>query len=84
MDGKSSTSLREQVIFYYIQKFYSDAENRYKHPAVGELDIYTSSTNLAIEYDGGYWHKSRLSRDNEKMNVRTRLALDLFVFANTN
>lgn len=66
MDGKSSTSLREQVIFYYIQKFYSDAENRYKHPAVGELDIYISSANLAIEYDGGYWHKSRLSRDNEK------------------
>ena len=84
MDGKSSTSLREQVFFYYVQKFYSDAENRYKHPTVGEFDIYVSSANLAIEYDGVYWHKSRLIRDNEKMLVRLRLALDLFAFVNTN
>lgn len=52
MEGKASTSIREQVIFYYVQKFYCDAVNRYKHSTVGELDIYIPSSDVAIEYDG--------------------------------
>ncbi len=73
MEGKASTSFREQVIFYYIQKFYCDAVNRYKHSTVGELDIYIPSIDVAIEYDGSYWHKSKLLGDNEK-NARAKKA----------
>ena len=66
MGAKSGTSFREQVIFYYIRKFYPDAVNRYKYDGIGELDIYIPSEKIAVEYDGSYWHKNKLSIDNRK------------------
>lgn len=66
MKGRSGTSFREQVIFYYIQQFFSDAVNRFNHEDVGELDIYVPSINVAVEYDGSRWHKNKLDIDNEK------------------
>lgn len=50
MEGKASTSIREQVIFYYVQKLYCDAVNRYKHSTVGELDIYIPSSDVPMDY----------------------------------
>lgn len=75
--NKFGTSFREQVIFYYIQRFFPDAVNRYKYPSVGELDIYIASLNLAIEYDGSRWHESRLKRDNEKNARAEKLGIKL-------
>ena len=71
--GKASTSFREQVLFFYILQFYPDALNRYKYKSIGELDIYIPSEKAAIEYDGRYWHRNKLSLDNKK-NDKARLS----------
>ena len=71
MKNKSGTSFRELVIHYYIQKLFPDAENRFKHEYVGELDVYIPSINVAVEYDGSWWHKDKLIIDNEK-NARAK------------
>ena len=31
-----------------------------------EIDIYIPSLNLAIEFDGFYWHKNKFERDINK------------------
>ena len=66
---RGSTSFKEQVIYYYIHKVYSDAISRYKCSDVGELDIYIPCINAGIEYDGSYWHKDKIEQDNTK-NLR--------------
>ena len=66
MRAKSGTSLKEQAIFYYIRMFYPDAVNRYEYEGIGEVDIYIPGARTAIEYDGSYWHKNKLSIDNQK------------------
>lgn len=54
------TSLREQIIYWYILRFFPDAINEY-HPSwlsvQEEIDIYIPSLSLGIEYDGEKWHK---------------------------
>ena len=53
------TSFAEQAFYFYIQKIYPNAINRYTEIFDNgmELDIYIPSRRLAIEYDGVYWHK---------------------------
>ena len=62
--SKRGTSFPEQALFYYISQVYPDAENKYIFEGV-ELDVYIPSKKVAIEYDGGLWHKN-LKRDNKK------------------
>ena len=65
----NGTSLRETALFYYVKKYVPDAIHRYKFKSTVktvECDIYSPSLNLAIEYDGGYWHKNKTERDNAK------------------
>ena len=53
------TSFTEQIVYFYIKKFFPDAINRCK-TIIGnrmELDIYIPSVKVAIEYDGSFWHK---------------------------
>jgi len=60
------TSFPEQAIFYYVRKYYIDAENACrsifddykKGRGMLELDIYIPSRSVGIEYDGVAWHKS--------------------------
>lgn len=66
------TSFAEQAIFFYVEKIYPDAINRYKAPFLNkmELDIFIPSLNIAIEYDGEAWHKSNsLKREQEKYKI---------------
>lgn len=51
------TSLPEQIIFYYIKKYFPSAKNRFKDLGF-ELDIYFEhcGKKIAIEYDGYPWH----------------------------
>ena len=49
------SSFTEQTIFYYIKKCFCDAISR-KHIDGFEYDIYIPSLNIAIEYDGSYYH----------------------------
>lgn len=53
------TSFPEQAIYYYVQKLYTNALNRYKAEFLGrmELDIYIPELRWGIEYDGKAWHK---------------------------
>ena len=62
----AGTSRCEQIIYYYIQKVFPDAVNRYCKEF--EFDIYIPSINTAIEYDGFFFHKANsvFERDNKK------------------
>ena len=72
-----STSFPEQAIFYYVKKFFHDAENRFYLEDKLEIDVYIPSEKIAIEYDGSYYHKSdRKKIIDEKKNQKLR-ALDL-------
>ena len=64
--SKSGTSNCEQIIYYYIQKVFPDAINRYSNEY--EFDIYIPSQNTAVEYDGFFFHKAKkvFERDNKK------------------
>ncbi len=64
--NKAGTSTPEQSIFYYIQRFFTDAQNRYQYKINNnyfEIDIYIPSIKVAIEYDGALWHKDKLDED---------------------
>ena len=52
------TPFPEQVIFFYLNKIFSDAINRYVSNKY-ELDIYIPSLNLGIEYDGYRYHNEK-------------------------
>lgn len=52
----TQTSFPEQAILYYLRKVFPDAEGRNKDLGF-ELDIFIPSINVAVEYDGVYYHK---------------------------
>jgi hypothetical protein len=54
----SGTSYSEKEIINFIKSIYNDEiiENSKKIISPKELDVYIPSKNLAIEYDGLYWH----------------------------
>ena len=53
------TSEPEQVLFYYISKYFVDAINSFHGDWLGkmEIDIFIPSIRLGIEYDGERWHR---------------------------
>ncbi|MBR2672166.1 MAG: zinc-ribbon domain-containing protein [Oscillospiraceae bacterium] len=67
------TSFPEQAVYYYIEKQFPDAINTYKADWLGaqSLDIFIPSINVAIEYDGAYWHQ-----DAERDTRKTRIVLN--------
>ena len=66
-DKRNKTSFPEQAIFFYLQKAYPDALDRYCLPnSKTEIDIFIPSLNVGIEYDGVYWHKSKEDREAQK------------------
>lgn len=59
------TSFPEQSIYFYIKKLFPDAINGDKHLGM-EFDIFIPSINIAIEYDGIFWHKNKKIIDEKK------------------
>lgn len=59
------TSFPEQAVLYYVAK-YIDAESRYIVNGI-ELDIFLPQYNMAIEYDGIYYHSSDRAIRKEEM-----------------
>lgn len=59
------TSFPEQVVYYYLKLLFKDAKNRVQ---IGdtETDIYLPSLNLAIEYDGYYYHDNAGGQERER------------------
>lgn len=63
------SSIPEQYIGFYLNKvFGNEVEYQKQFEWLGKhsLDIYIPSLQLAIEYDGIYFHKNKSSNDNQK------------------
>lgn len=76
-DSPAQTSYSEQVVFYYVRKFFPDSINRYNDIGV-ELDIYIPQSRVAIEYDGYYWHKDKADADNQKNSICREHGIQLY------
>lgn len=63
---ESHTSFSEQAIFFFLQKVFPDAKNRYKYNNKVEIDIYIPSLKVGIEYNGYYAHRERIEQDINK------------------
>ena len=62
-----STSFPELAVYFYISKYFNDAVSGNREILNGlELDIYIPSQNVAIEYDGVYWHDNENAIEREK------------------
>ena len=60
-------SFPEKIVFFYVQKAFSDAVENKELANGTELDIFIPSLALGIEYDGKAFHtKSKIHRDIEK------------------
>lgn len=57
---RSGTSMMEKDVCHYVHSIYSGTviENTRSVIAPKELDIYIPDKNLAIEFNGAYWHSS--------------------------
>lgn len=64
----SQTSKNEIRILAELRVFFPDILSRHKI-AAQEVDIFIPSLNLAIEYDGSFWHDSKAVRDAEKQSI---------------
>ena len=73
-----STSHQEKELTDFIKSIYKDEviENTKSIISPMELDIYIPSKNLAIEFDGLYWH-SELYKDNNYHLNKTKLCNSL-------
>ena len=63
-NSERRTSFPEYALVYYLEKYGLDIIHSYNERGY-ELDIYIPSKNIAIEYDGYFWHK-----DKEKKGFR--------------
>ena len=76
-DSDYKTSFGEKAISYYVSQIVNIEEN-YKAPFLGkmELDIFIPSLKIAIEYDGGHWHKSD-ERDKKKNDICAKNGIEV-------
>lgn len=77
---KVHVSFPEQAVFYYIQQVFTDVISCYQDMKnnITELDIYIPSINVAIEYDGYYWHKDKTNMDKAKEKACKKLGIKLY------
>ena len=64
-DMERHTSFPEYALMYYLEKSGIDAIHLYRENDY-ELDIFIPSKNIAIEYDGYFWHNNKTKKDLEK------------------
>jgi len=75
--GKFKTSVPEQYLCIYLEEALKgkyNVENRYKALNGVELDIVIRGSNIAIEYNGGYYHNN--DRAKQMQNVKEKLCRD--------
>jgi len=70
------TSRAELRLFCELNGLFSDAIWRHKIKGM-EVDVFLPTLNIAIEYDGYYWHKNQLDRDKNKNNTFKKLGIIL-------
>ena len=57
------SSFPEQAIYYYLSQFFNTVNRDSSHGY--EFDIFLKDENIAIEYDGLYWHSSDFAKSME-------------------
>ncbi|MBQ9481745.1 MAG: hypothetical protein IJU84_06250, partial [Clostridia bacterium] len=60
------TSFNEQCLYFYLSKIFKNVSSRKKISCSNkkyEVDIYLDDYQIAIEYDGVFWHKDKLIKD---------------------
>ena len=74
----SNSSYPEQRIAYFLKQYFPDIIQSYHpHFLKGlELDIYIPSLNIAIEYDGEYFHQNK-KRDVQKILMCKQNGIEL-------
>ena len=72
-NSESKTSFPEQAIFYYLKQIDNTIENRKKINGKWEVDIWLPSKNIAIEYDGVYYH---VGKQNKKREIKKNIYLE--------
>ncbi len=63
--SERKTSFPEFALVFYLEKHGLEVIHSYKEKGY-ELDVFIPSKNIAIEYDGYLWHKSRTKHDLNK------------------
>ena len=76
-NSERNTSFPEYAIVYYLKKYGLDVIHSYRENGY-ELDVYIPSKKIAIEYDGGLWHKNRIKNDLEKNKRCKRDGIKLY------
>lgn len=69
-NGELSTSFPEQAIYYYIKQKFNSAENRFIIKPHLEVDIFLPNYKVGIEYDGAYYHKSKIKQERDTKKNR--------------
>lgn len=67
-----NSSLPEQYIGFYLHKVFGEEieyQKQFDWLGRSSLDIYIPSLQLAIEYDGEYYHKDKSSIDTQKTSL---------------
>ena len=74
----TQSSNSEKIVMVYLSKYFNDIKTNYKPDWLDkhELDIYIPSIKVAIEYDGGRFHKD-VKRDIWKDNKCIDNGIDL-------
>ena len=76
-NAESKTSFPEYALIFYLKQCGLEPIHSYKGRGY-ELDVYIPSLNIAIEYDGGLWHRDRIIQDLEKNQKCERDGIKLF------
>ena len=61
----AKSSQQELRVYSELKWIFSDSHHRYKIDNI-EFDVFVPSLNLAVEYDGAYWHRCSEEKDNRK------------------
>ena len=69
-------SRNELRILSELQFLFSDVQHR-KKISCYEVDVLLPSLNLAIEYDGWYWHRSKDKNDRAKQKALEKVGVNL-------
>ena len=71
-----SRSRNELIINAELHQFFPKLESSVRMEGK-ELDIYIKELNLAVEYDGEYWHKKKIKSDLEKNEIFSNIGINI-------
>lgn len=75
------TSIPEKIIFHYIKENFSDTVENYRPEWLNgmEFDMFIPSLQLAIEYDGVYWHSKKIVQNKDIKKIKLAYMYGVFL-----